>query len=102
MDREKIKAICKKWLWNRYVLTCLIAAVVLVCCGEQSLIHRIQRNQQISKMEEELTKYQERIDYYNKSIQHLEESPENRERFAREEYRMHADNEDVYLIEEDE
>ncbi len=53
-------------------------------------------------MEEELTKYQERIDYYNKSIQHLEESPENRERFAREEYRMHADNEDVYLIEEDE
>ncbi len=91
----------KRYLLNKYLITCLIAALVLVCCGEQSLIQRAKRNRQIRQLQTELNKYQNRIDYYNDAIQNLEQSPENRERFAREQYFMHANNEDIYLINED-
>lgn len=101
MDFKTLLTKSKHYLLNKYAITCIVAAVILVCCGEQSLINRIQRDRQISKLQKELSGYQKKIDYYKDAIQTLEESPENRERFAREQYYMHADNEDVYLIEED-
>ncbi len=91
----------KKYLLNKYIITCLIAVLVLVCCGEQSLIQQAKRNRQIKQLQSELNKYNDRVDYYNDAIQNLEHSPENRERFAREQYFMHAGNEDIYLIDED-
>lgn len=101
MDFKTLLEKSKHYLLNKYVITCFVAAVILVCCGEQSLIHRVQLQRQINRLEKELSRYQDRLDYYNHAIEELEGSAENRERFAREQYYMHAGNEDVYLINED-
>jgi len=99
-DWEKIWLFARKYLINKYVLTIAIFATVLTFCGEQSVLNRIQRAHEISEKEEELKEYREGIRRANDQIDRLNESTENLERFAREQYHMHADNEDVYIVDE--
>lgn len=101
MDWKKITGKVPRWLLNKYVLTCAFFAVILVCCGEQSLIERTRRARRIRALEQELDNYNARIGRYRQDMETLQSTPENIERFAREHYYMHADNEDVYLIEEE-
>ena len=90
----------RRYVLNKYVLTLVIFAIVLTFCGEQSLLHRVERAHEISEKEEELEAYQEAIKETNAQIERMNASTENLEQFAREQYFMHADNEDVYIIEE--
>ncbi len=97
----KVYAYAKRYLLNKYVLTCAVFAVVLTFCGEHSLIKRIERAAQIRAMEREVENYNAESEQYRKDIQAIQGKPEEIERFARERYYMHADNEEVYVIEED-
>ena len=90
----------KKYVLNKYVLTLLIFAVVLTFCGEQSLLNRVQRAHEISEKTEELDAYRQAIDETNAQIERMNASTENLEQFAREQYFMHADNEDVFIVNE--
>jgi len=90
----------RRYVLNKYVLTLLVFAIVLTFCGEQSLLHRIERAHEISEKEEELAGYQRAIDETNAQIERMNASTENLEQFAREAYFMHADNEDVYIVNE--
>lgn len=101
MDWRKFIDKIPRWLLNKYVITCVFFAVILVCCGEQSLCERSKRARRIRVLEQELDSYNARIERYRKDMEELRNSQENIERFAREHYYMHADNEDVYLIEEE-
>ena len=85
---------------NKYVLTLLIFAVVLTFCGEQSLLNRVPRAHEISEKTEELDAYRQAIDETNAQIERMNASTENLEQFAREQYFMHADNEDVFIVNE--
>ena len=90
----------RKYVLNKYVLTLLIFAVILTFCGEQSLLNRVRRAHEISRKEAELKSYQEAIDETKAQIERMNASTENLEQFAREQYFMHADNEDVFIINE--
>ncbi len=90
----------RKYLLNKYLLTCLIFTVLLTFCGEYSLIGRIRRAHQISEMQEEVESYKKQSEQLKKDIQNISSSPDNLERYAREHYYMHADNEDIYIVEE--
>ena len=90
----------RKYLLNKYLLTLLVFAVILTFCGEQSLVQRVRRSHEISQKEEELQMYQRQIKETNAQIDRLNESVENLEQFAREEYFMHSDKEDVFIINE--
>jgi len=97
----------KIWLWtrkyvlNKYVITLLIFGIVLTFCGEQSLLNRVQRAHEVREKEEELAAYQQAIEETNKKIEYINASTENLEQFAREQYFMHTDNEEVFVMDEE-
>lgn len=84
---------------NKYVLICLIFAIVLTFCGDQSLINRFRRERQISQLEEEIELYEKRLDDTRRSIETLQSGKDELERYARERYLMHEDGEQVYVVE---
>ncbi len=94
----KLFAYAKRYLLNKYVLACVIFAVVLTFCGEHSVVKRVERASQIRAMEKELEEYKTEAEQYRKDIKAIQGKPDEIERFARERYYMHADNEEVYVI----
>ncbi len=96
----KLYVYAKRYLLNKYALTCFVFAVVFTFCGEHSIIKRIERASQIRAMERELENYERESEQYRKDIQAIQGKPDEIERFARERYYMHADNEEVFVIEE--
>ena len=86
----------RKWL-NKYVITTAVFAVVMLFIGEQSIAHRLRQRITIRQIEEQRDDYRAKITQQRAEIQMLQHT-DSLERFAREQYLMHADNEDVYLI----
>lgn len=87
-----------KWfLKNEYVITCLVFAIVYLFVGQQSIIRDIRRAHQIREAESELAKI-ERDTKTAKNNMEVLSMTDSLERYAREQYYMHADNEDVYVI----
>lgn len=102
VDWKKIWLNIRKYVLNKYLLTCAVFAFVLTFCGDNSLVNRAKRAKKISQMEAELSDYRQQTEQYKSEIQKLNANRDNLERFAREHYYMRQDNEDVFLIEEDE
>ncbi len=100
MDWKRIWIKSRKWLLNKYILTCVVFAVSLTFCGEQSLVNRAKRAHQIGNLKQEKEECLKQSEQYRHDIQMLEQNTDSLERFAREHYYMHADGERVYLIEE--
>lgn len=100
IDWKNIWSKTRKYVLNKYVLTIAVFAVMFIFVGEQSMIARARRNAQIRELKEQIADYEKRIAETNEKIEELESGLENLETFARERYGMHADNEDVYIIEE--
>ncbi len=99
--KEKAQKV-RKVVLNKYTITCAVFAVLLTFCGEHSLVKRAQNAKQVRAMKTELEGYQTEIEQHRKAIQHIQGKPDQIEKFAREKYYMHADNETVFVIEEDE
>ncbi len=92
----------RKVVLNKYTITCITFAVLLTFCGENSLIQRAQNARQIRAMEAELEEYKRETEQHRKAIKAIQGKPDQIEKFAREKYYMHADNETIFLIDEDE
>lgn len=84
--------------YGKYVITILIFMVVMVFFGDQSLINYVRRSREIRHLEEQRDNYREGIKRAEKGLQVLQNT-DSLERYAREHYYMHAENEDVYLLE---
>ena len=85
--------------WGKYVITVLIFLVVFLFIGEQSLVHFMRRGKEIRQLEEQRDLYREGADKAQREIQTLH-NPDSLERYAREHYYMHKQNEDIYLVDE--
>ncbi|MGN0235080.1 MAG: septum formation initiator family protein [Paludibacteraceae bacterium] len=93
----------KKWLqalkqYGKYVITVVIFAVIMVFFGDQSLINYVKRSREIRHLEEQRDSYREGIKRAEKELQVLQNT-DSLEQYAREHYYMHAENEDVYILE---
>ncbi len=94
---KRVWFIIHKYLLNKYVITLVIFGVIMFFVGEQSIRVRIHKGRQISELKEQRDTYQQAIDQAKHDLQILQ-STDSLEKYAREKYLMHADNEDVYLI----
>lgn len=102
MNTENLKSLwekSRKYLLNKYFIVLVAFAIPLCFVGSASLLSRIKNAHEISQRKSQLREYKAKIDETNRDI-HALENPDSLERFAREHYHMHADNEDVYLIKE--
>lgn len=82
---------------NKYIIASLIFAIIFLFVGQQSLISDVRRARQIQKAKAELKQKQAETERAKNDLELLSQT-DSLERFAREKYYMHADNEDVYII----
>jgi cell division protein DivIC len=85
---------------NKYVLILLVFLVWMFFFDENSyLIHR-EFDKEIDELESTIIFYKTKIDVDKETIEKLKDSLQL-ERFAREQYLMKRENEDIYIIEFD-
>jgi len=97
---NNIVEVLKTYVLNKYVLTLLIFGVIFLFVGQQSLLKDLKRSRQIHETEQQIQQAEEAIVFAQRQINSMQQQ-DSLEKFAREHYLMHRDNEDIFLIEEE-
>ena len=87
---------------NKFVLTIFIFIIWLLFFDRNNLVDRAKELHHLRQLERDKKYYIERIDKDSKRLKQLKTNNKNLEKFAREQYLMKKDNEDIFvIIEED-
>jgi cell division protein DivIC len=90
-----------RFLKNKYVLSLLIFFLWLLFFDQNNLLERRKLNNEYDQLLQEREYYLNKIEEDRKRIKELKTDNENLEKFAREEYLMKKDNEDIFIIVEE-
>jgi cell division protein DivIC len=88
-------------LRNKFVLTALIFLLWLLLFDQNNLSERRKLTRDYNQLQQEKDYYQKKIEEDKKRINELKTNNENLEKFAREQYLMKKDNEDIFVIVDD-
>lgn len=91
-------SILMRCLRNKYLIAVLVFLVWLLIFDRNSLIDRMRYIRTLHDLEDEKQYYIERIDKDSRRLNELKTNNENLEKFAREQYFMKKENEDVFVI----
>ena len=86
-------------LRNKYSLSLIFFFVWIVFFDSNNIINRISNLKHVHRLEKEIIFYNEKIEDDRAKLEELESNPANLEKFARENYLMKKENEDVFIIE---
>ena len=86
----------------KYILVTLIAIIVVGFVDENSVWSHVRNQQRIGELEDEIQQYTDRYNYDQQQIRMLDGNPKAIEKIARERYFMKADDEDVFVLSDDE
>lgn len=98
MEQNEKGAKLRKVLINKYAITLYVFAVILMFVGEQSWFNQIKRGIEIREVKREIEQVKEQTAKQEQVLRNLD-NVDSLEKFAREEYHMHADGEMVYIVE---
>ncbi|MDL2289887.1 septum formation initiator family protein [Paludibacteraceae bacterium OttesenSCG-928-F17] len=90
----------KPVILNKYLLALIVFVVFVTFFDNHNLIKRWRTNASINQLEKEIKHYTNEIEQNRQKMEELRSSDENLEKFAREQYLMKKENEDIFLIEE--
>ncbi len=90
------------FLRNKYILGFLIFFIWVAIFDGNNLIQRISDSLKINQLKQEIEYYKQKIDEKNKQLNQLRTDKENLEKFAREQYFMKKENEEIFIIVETE
>lgn len=83
---------------NAYWLVTIGFLILTFTAGDSNLYKRYTYDEKIRSLEKEIKHYKEEIEVNSKKLKDLRTDKEGLERFAREEYFMKRNNEDVFII----
>lgn len=86
---------------NKYILTVFIFAIWILFFDNNNLIDRIKEMRHLQQLEKDRKYYTERIDKDTKRLEQLKTNNKNLEKFAREQYLMKKDDEDIFVVVEE-
>ncbi len=89
-----------KFTTNRYVIILAVFIVWMLFFDENSMLNHREFNKEINKLKSEQDYLNNEIEQDKELIDKLKDK-EELEKFAREEYHMKKENEEIYLIEYD-
>ncbi len=93
----------KRYLFRmKYVLAFAIFAIAITFFGESSLINRMSQKKEIDKLSTEIEEQQQKFKHDKETLNSLKNDPEALKRVARERYYMKAEDEDIFVIEDEE
>ncbi len=87
-------------LSNKYVIVLVLFIVWMGFFDENSFINQRELDNEINKLENANEYYKKQIDVDQNIIDNLND-PDSLEKYAREEYKMKRENEDIFIIEYD-
>lgn len=91
----------KKIFKNKYLIAIVIFIIIVLFLDDNNLIERLNLSNEKSDLNTQIEFYENEIHESNRKLEELKTSPENLEKFAREEYFMKKEKEEVYIIVED-
>lgn len=91
-----------KIIRNKYLLAFIIFLLIVLFFNDNNLLERFSLSDKKQDLNSQIDFYEQEIDESNRKLEELKTNSENLEKFAREEYFMKKDNEDVYIIVEEE
>jgi len=83
---------------NKYFLVAFVTLIWIVFIDNNNLLYQLKLRKQLRELKREKFYYQDEIYRDSLAIKELKENPEALERFAREEYLMKKEGEDIFLI----
>ena len=92
----------RKYILNKYFITGLGFLVWMVFFDQESFIHQFRLSRTLHDLENQKEYYQEEIGKTRGAIHVLENDTVHLEKYAREKYYMKKDNEEVFVIIEEE
>ena len=92
----------RKYILNKYFITGIAFLVWMVFFDQESFMDQIRLSRTLKNLESQKTYYQEEIEKNKGAINVLENDTAHLEKYAREKYYMKKDNEEVYVIIEEE
>ena len=89
------------YIKNKYLITVVVFGIWVIFFDQNNLIDRIKSIQELNKMNRDIQYYRSKITSDSLKTYELLSNKENLEKFAREEYLMKKDNEEVFLVMEE-
>ena len=87
-----------KYVKNKYLLTLVVFTVWILLFDSNNLIDRFSQIKSLNQLEKDKEYYQERIEEDSKKLNELETDKENLEKFAREQYLMKKEDEEIFVV----
>ncbi len=88
--------------YMKYVVVCVIGILIVGFLDDNSVLSHMNNMKRIGELQEEIEHY-EALNKSNVSrIRQLEDNPKEVEKIARERYFMKADDEDIFVLSDDE
>lgn len=94
---HKIRLIIRKFM-NKYTFVGLLFLVWISFFDKNSFVEKAHLRHKISTLSKEQEYYQKKIEEDNRKMKELFSNRDNLEKFAREQYLMKNDNEDIFII----
>lgn len=92
-------------LWRsqflKYSVVCITGVLIVGFLDDNSVWSHMKNLQHISELEEETQKYNANFERDQAQIRELNRNPKAIEKIARERYYMKADNEDIFILSDD-
>ena len=86
----------------KYTVVVLLGVLVVGVLDENSIWNHFKNQRRISELEEEIDKYNAAFERDQTQIRQMSKDPKAMEKIARERYFMKADDEDIYVLSDDE
>ena len=95
------KFLHKYFSWvNAYWIVVFVFVILFLVPSDSSLYNRFKYDEKIRTLNNEVENYQDEIAVNKEKLHNLQTDKDGLERFAREEYYMKRDSEDVFIIKE--
>lgn len=101
---KKIKELYYKippYLRNKYALTLIFFVVWMLFLDKNNMLAQLELSMELSDMEDKKEYYQDQLKEVQQTKEELFTNQATIEKFAREQYMMKKDNEDIFIIVEE-
>ena len=88
-------------MFFRYTVVCILGVLIVGFLDENSLWNHMKNRQRINELQEETAKYNAVFRRDQARIRELDRNPKAMEKIARERFFMKADDEDIFVLSDD-
>ena len=86
----------------KYLVVIVLGVIIVGFIDENSFMRRIQLELKISDLKSNIEKYNKQYQDDSRQLREIRRNPKTIEKIARERYFMKADDEDIYVLSDDE